>query len=51
MTLEEVIRYAIKGVIFESCEAESCAEDIDELVALLIDFGGVTDRPIKELLK
>lgn len=49
MTLEQVIRYAITGIIL-GCESEDVNKDIQELVDILIDFGNITGESLVDFL-
>lgn len=50
MTLEQVIRNAITGILHEYVP-ESEKNDIQDLLDILIDYGSVTDHSLKDLLK
>lgn len=51
MTLEQVIRYAIDGILFSRDRGpESTSCNIQELVDILIDYGNITDKSLKDLL-
>lgn len=50
MTLEQIIRYAITGII-KGCESNDVDQDIQELVDILVDYGDITDSRLKDLLK
>jgi hypothetical protein len=50
MTLKQVIKYAITGVI-KGCESEDVDKDIQELIDILNDYGNITDKRLKDLLK
>ena len=52
MTLEEVIRYAIDGMIMvdPDLSPRNQASRIQELVDILIDFGNLTGESLVDLL-
>jgi len=50
MTLEQVIRFAITGII-KGCESNDVDQDIQELVDILIDYCTITDERLKDLLR
>lgn len=50
MTLEQIIRYAITGIVLQGDETENLNEDIQELVDILIDFSNVTDKSLIDIL-
>lgn len=49
MTLEQVIRYAITGII-KGCDSMDVDQDVQELVDILVDYGAITDERLKDLL-
>ena len=50
MSLEQLIRYAITGILLQGGETEALNEDIQELVDILIDFGNITDKSLIDIL-
>ena len=51
MTLEQVIRYAITGVLHQGYPAETVNDDIQDFLNILIDFGNITDEELTDLLR
>ena len=50
MTLEQVIRYAITGILLQGGMTEDMNDSIQELVSILIDFPDDTDKDIVSIL-
>ena len=50
MTLEELIRYSIDGILSGDREPESARCYIQELVDILIDFPDDTDKDLRSIL-
>lgn len=48
MTLEQLIRYAITGIVLQG--GETLNEDIQELVDILVDFGSLTDKNLIDII-
>jgi len=49
MKLEQVIRYAITGII-KGCESADPDQDIQELVDILIDFCNIAGEELTDIL-
>lgn len=50
MTLEEIIKYAVSGIIFGGSMTEAINDDIQELMQILIDYPDITDKDIVSIL-
>lgn len=50
MTLEQIIRYAVAGILAQGGEAETMNDKIQELVDILIDFGNITGEQLTDIL-
>lgn len=50
MTLEQIIRYAVAGILAQGGEAETMNDEIQYLMDILIDFGNITDKELTDIL-
>lgn len=50
MTLEEIIKYAVIGIIFQGGMPDSMNDDIQELLQILIDYPDITDKDLISIL-
>ena len=50
MTLEQIIRYAVTGIILQGGETESMNDDIQEFMQILIDYPNDTDKDLISIL-
>lgn len=50
MTLEQIIKYAVTGILLQGGETESINDDIQELLQILIDYPDITDKDLISIL-
>lgn len=50
MTLEQVIRDAITGILHQGYPAETVNDEIQDLLDILVDYCTITDENLKDLL-
>ena len=50
MTLEQIIKYAVTGILLQGGEIESMNDDIQELLQILIDYPDISDKDLVSIL-
>lgn len=50
MTLEQIIRYTVSGILAQGGAAETMDDEIQELLDILRDFGNITNERLTDIL-